>query len=253
MEFNDIIKSIGIEPYYRDNQKDIVIYCADNKDILPLIPDKSIDLVLTDPPYNFVSQGGGFHSNKLLVCGRRPRKYIDNLKKLDCTEFDCNLILESLKPTMEFYNAVFCCNKSLVKDYIIFAENNNLTFDIHVIYKPNPIPARNNHYLHNLEYLVIIREHGAYWEKNLGTACYNKMYQTICKPDNYHPAEKDTDLMSKYIMVQSGIDKIVLDPFLGSGTTAVVAKMLGRKCIGIEISEKYCEIATKRLSQGVLL
>ena len=51
MNFEDIIKAIGIEPYYRDWQSDIVIYNADCRDILPLIPDKSIDLVLTDPPY----------------------------------------------------------------------------------------------------------------------------------------------------------------------------------------------------------
>src|SRR3972149_5886914 len=49
MNFNEIIDSIPVKPYYREG--DIVIYCADNRDILPLIPDKSIDLVLTDPPY----------------------------------------------------------------------------------------------------------------------------------------------------------------------------------------------------------
>src|SRR3972149_1227293 len=52
MTFNEIIEAIPVKPYYRDEQADVVIYCADCRDILPLIPDKSIDLVLTDPPYS---------------------------------------------------------------------------------------------------------------------------------------------------------------------------------------------------------
>ena len=51
MDFNDIVDSISIKPYYLDREAGQVIYCADCRDILPLIPDKSIDLVLTDPPY----------------------------------------------------------------------------------------------------------------------------------------------------------------------------------------------------------
>jgi site-specific DNA-methyltransferase (adenine-specific) len=66
-----------------------------------------------------------------------------------------------------------------------------------------------------------------------------------------HPTQKPEALMRKLIGLYSKIGT-VLDPFMGSGTTLVAAKRLGRKAIGIEIEEKYCEIAAKRLAQGAL-
>ena len=68
-----------------------------------------------------------------------------------------------------------------------------------------------------------------------------------------HPAEKPTRLVSRLLQV-SGVapGAQVLDPFLGSGTTAVAAKSLGLRCVGIEAEERYCEIAAKRLAQEVL-
>ena len=68
-----------------------------------------------------------------------------------------------------------------------------------------------------------------------------------------HPTEKPRELMAYMLQTYSEENDIILDPFLGSGTTAVAAKQLGRKFIGIEISPKYCEIANQRLRQEILL
>jgi site-specific DNA-methyltransferase (adenine-specific) len=69
---------------------------------------------------------------------------------------------------------------------------------------------------------------------------------------NGHPTEKPEPLMAELVTLFTDPGETILDPFMGSGTTLVAAKRLGRKAIGIEIEEKYCEIAAKRLAQRAL-
>ena len=71
-------------------------------------------------------------------------------------------------------------------------------------------------------------------------------------PESAHPAPYPLEFAAEFILAFSSTGEIVLDPFMGSGTTVRAAKDLGRKAIGIEIEEKYCEIAARRLSQEVL-
>jgi len=66
-----------------------------------------------------------------------------------------------------------------------------------------------------------------------------------------HPSQKPRYLIEKLIIYASKPNQLILDPLIGSGTTAYCAKKLNRRCIGIEIEERYCEIAAKRCSQGV--
>jgi hypothetical protein len=72
----------------------------------------------------------------------------------------------------------------------------------------------------------------------------------IDRPD--HPCPKPESLMRELVALFSDDGETILDPFMGSGTTLVAAKRLGRKGIGIELEEKYCEIAARRLAQGAL-
>lgn len=67
-----------------------------------------------------------------------------------------------------------------------------------------------------------------------------------------HPNEKPIEVMERLVMLCTTSEQVILDPFMGSGTTLVAAKKHGRRAIGIEIEERYCEIAAKRLAQGIL-
>lgn len=225
------------------------IYQGDCLEVMKDIDDNSVDLVVTDPPYSFTF-GGGYHGEKYIY-GVKPRKYCKKLEILSCTNFAVDVFLETIQKKMKKFNAVFCCNKPLVVKYIEFAIKNNYTYDIHVIYKTNPLPARNNHYMNNLEYIIIIRQNGAYFDKKLNIKFYNKMFQTICRQDPIHPAQKDICLIEKYIKVQSKENDIILDPYLGSGTTAIACIKQNRNYIGIEQSKEYCDIANQRIKDEV--
>lgn len=208
-----------MKPYYEDSH--CTIYHGDCREILPEL-DK-VDLVLTDPPY-----GMSFQSNY------RNVKH-DKIKNDDQLPIDL------------IYLAMF----KAIKASYFFCRWDNL--------KQMPPPksvlawVKNNWSMGDLEH-----EHGRQWE-----ACcfYPKDEHEFIKriPDviivdrtnnNLHPTEKPVELMK--IIINANVCQTILDPFMGSGTTLRAAKDLNRKCIGIELEEKYCEIAVERLRQEVL-
>lgn len=208
------------KPYY-DDGNGIVIYHGDCREILPHLP--KVDLVLTDPPY-----GMSFVSNYRRI-------------KHDAIANDDALPLDLIWLSMS----------KAEKAAYFFCRWDNLQ----QMPKPKSVLAwvKNNWSMGDLEH-----EHGRQWE-----ACcfYPKDKHAFIKriPDvihadrtgnGMHPTEKPQELLETIILANECIT--ILDPFMGSGTTLRAAKDLGRKCIGIELEEKYCEIAAKRLAQEVL-
>jgi site-specific DNA-methyltransferase (adenine-specific) len=206
-------------PYYQDDWA--TIYHGDCREILPGLPD--VDLVLTDPPY-----GIEFRSNYRQV--RHERITGDG-------ELPVDLVwLAMSKATRAAY--FFCRWDQLVQ-----------------MPPPKSVLAwvKNNWSMGDLQH-----EHGRQWE----ACCFYPLagHEFIKRiPDvihakrtgnDLHPTEKPVDVLQEILAANVGTT--ILDPFMGSGTSLVAAKNLGRKSIGIEIEERYCEIAAQRLSQEVL-
>jgi DNA modification methylase len=149
---------------------------------------------------------------------------------------------------MKKFYGYFFCNKTLVKDYIEYAKDNKMIYDILVMAKSNPIPSFNNHHLSDLEYIIMIREKGTYFSKHKNIDDFRKFYITSCKK-GVHPSQKPVELIERFISVSSQEGDTILDPFIGSGTTALAALNKQRHYIGFEINEKYFNIAQDRLKE----
>jgi DNA modification methylase len=224
-----------LKPYYEENG--IVIYHGDCREILPTLP--KVDLVLTDPPYAHAHMdGGGFAAGRKFYAGGA----LDGLNEFDLQEYwDA---LRSAAPML-----IAFCSRDLIHAYSSAAVLSGRKFDLHVWHKTNAIPFTANTWKSDIEYICLIWEKKPGWVQ-LQQHMHSKVWISPINSDSSHPAAKPIGLLSKYVSVLD--PSSVLDPFMGSGTTLVACKQAGLKCTGIEREEKYCEIAAKRLAQGVL-
>lgn len=228
--------------YYED--KYCRIYHGDCRLIMPELAP--VDLLLTDPPYEFTNKNlmSGF-------CGDREtyQEISKNLSSFDPRDTYMDLFLDS---TIYKHGYIFT-SKFHLDFYIRTAKQFGFNWDILIYGKNNPIPAKNNRYISSFEYLFFFRGDGAYWNNDAPFKCYSKIKMVNCKSSDFgHPTEKSVSVINELIQVSTKKEETIIDPFMGSGTTLVSAKNLGRYAIGIEKEEKYCEMAAKRLRQNVM-
>lgn len=197
---------------------------GDCLEILKTFPDKSVDLVLTDPPYGIKRDKGfgGFGGFGTPIARRR---YDDDW--------------DSKRPTKEVFDELLRTGKLV----LIFGGNffaNLLPMGTHWIVwdKKNTMPTFGD--------AELIWTNSDRKSVKIITREYNGLIGK--EEQRQHPTQKPLDLLQKIIRDYSDEKAIILDPFLGSGTTAVAAKMEGRNYIGIEISSRYVDIAKKRVA-----
>ena len=243
------MKSLNDYLYFHEpGPPDIKIYLGDCLEILPLLKSESMDMVWTDPPYGHDNHNGDLNSqlNKHRGIEDKPIENDDqeNFRRvLDGSMTEVARILDK-----DCCCCCCCCGGGGPRPTFAFVANrmdtNGLEFFHSVIWdKVNP--GLGWRYRRQHEMIMVAKRSGG----KLLWADDKQAVPNIVKEypdrDRQHPNEKPLNIVKKFISWHGGQN--VLDPFLGSGTTLVACKELGRNGIGIEINQKYCEIAKRRL------
>jgi DNA modification methylase len=219
---------------------------GDCLELMKDIPDKSIDLVVTDPPYLQVK--GGCKS-KIFNVGIREKSSKVVSQMSDFGEYQIYKFLDTVKPKMKVFNAYIFCSRLQVPYYLEWALKNKMNFDILIWDKMNHGLISRTHFAPNIEYIIRINKKGLNKLENK-TSYYQKIKKYKRPQNKIHEAEKPIDLLKEFIELSSKENDTILDCFMGSGTTGVACKELNRSFIGIELDEKYFEIAKNRI-EGV--
>lgn len=218
------------------------LYNGDCLEVLKNIADKSIDLVVCDPPYEIKTMKGGGIMGK--------RKYKDEISFMidGFSEEVLNLLCKKMKKI----NIYIYCSKLQVPKLLNYFINKKCNFEILTYHKTNPTPLCGNTYLPDTEYIIFAREKGVklYGEYSTKFKYYIDKVNKTDKKKYKHPSCKPIPLLKRHIINSSNENDIILDCFMGSGSTGVACVNTNRKFIGIELDKNYFDIASKRIEEA---
>jgi len=244
-----------LKPYYEESG--IVIYHGDCRKVLPLLQPESVDLVLTDPPYGHKNNDGdliqmwelalGLVKKGSAPCKARPIAN-DGVEANELVRWSFGEFKRLLKPGC----CCCCCCCGGGGPDPQFARW-SLWLDKTVGFKQAVVWDKGGlgmgwHYRRNYEFMLVGEKQGAAGKWYGGNSQANVVRIPGIKPTEMdHPTPKPVELMLLFCNLHSEAGDLILDPFMGAGTTLVAAKKLGRRAIGIEIEEKYCRVTVERL------
>ena len=230
---------------------------GDCLEVMKGIPDKSIDLVLTSPPYN-MGNGKNLGGQPNSTIGQKfYEEYDDNKNDKEYVVWCLSIISECLRVSRYvFWNVQFVrsCRDAIFALQDKFRSNIK---DIFIWQKQAvaSITANKGGMAKGWEYIFMLGEDNKsiFEYNNFPKNRYVPNIQTWYKKDTFpeHHATFTKEMAVYFCEYFTKETDLILDPFLGSGTTAVACKRLNRRFIGIEISEKYCQIARDRLANEV--
>ena len=228
------------------------LLCGDSTDsdqVAKLMNGEKADMVFTDPPY---------FSKQNLVRDASPKSLIKgSLNGQDSMfakiyDFDEDKVISTLNTLflVSEINTYFCCSQEQVVFYLKYAENLDLKYNILIWRKPNNV-INKDRFSSSIEYIIRI-----YDKKNSGlnklanNDYYDKVKEIsryIGKEEKVHHTQKPIELCTQFIELSSNINKLLYEPFAGSGSTMVASHQLKRKCYGMELDCKYVDVIIKRM------
>lgn len=223
------------------------IYLEDCLEGLKKIPDKSIDLSVADPPYEIETTGAGLYK-------QTDKQYIKELNLMK-DGFSKEILDELCRVLKKINIYLFCSQKQIIPLLDYFVKGKKCNYNIISWHKTNPIPACGNKYLTDTEFILFFRERGVkiYGEFHTKFTYYLTPLNQKDKKLYGHPTVKPLNIVRNFIINSSLPGDIVLDPFMGSGTTAVACLETDRHFIGFETNEDYYNIALSRIKEAKVL
>lgn len=225
-----------------------VIYNEDCYEGIKKIPDKSIDLVYIDIPYEKTKSNGYYSGGGAF--GVEKREYQRNLRDTKLMDgIDYSILNELCRVMKKIYIYIWCSKEQILPIMNYFIKQKECFYELMFWGKTNPTPTCNCKYLSDVEYCLMFREKGTliYGTYNTKSKFYISETNKKDKNDYEHDTIKPLELVENHIINSTKENEVVLDCFMGSGTTAVACKELGRNYIGFEINPKYYQIAIDRL------
>lgn len=228
---------------------EINLYKGDCFDLLKQIKNNTIDLVLIDPPYE-VSRDTNFAKGKIkgtdvdrFRVSMNFGDWDNNFTGLDVVIKECYRILKKSGTLICFYDL---WKITVLKEYFETAKFNQIRFIEWIKTNPVPLNSKTN-YLTNSREIALVGVKG-------GKPTFNSEYDNgiykhpICHDkDRFHPTQKPLSLIEELVLKHSNEGDLVIDCFMGSGTTGVACKKLNRNFIGMEINETYFNKAKERI------
>lgn len=228
--------------------------------VLKDLEDKSVDLLLTDPPYNI---GQFMHKrntnlkqmrdNHFAFAGWDNMDYEEWYSKMDVFFKESARVVKDKGTLLMFMSLI------KIETIISLAQKYGFYYKtVGVWHKTNPMPRNMNlHFVNSTEAWVYFINNGTTGTFNNNGKVLHDFIETSLttakeKKFGKHPTQKPIKLITQLIKVLSDENDIVLDTFMGSGTTGVACELLNRRFIGIELEEKYFELTKKRIEKVAL-